>query len=186
MATPRFLAASLVLALAVSAGVGDRGPLEFTNGTPAQQDRMRQAAARFAALDLDLPPLQVSFFDSAEPCAGHLGLFRPGEVSVCSETDFVYEHELAHAWLHANVSEAGRRAFMELRGLDVWSDAEVPWNERGIEDAAFVVQQGLLDMPLPDPVPKEIAERLVAFALLTGKESSRLAGSVSGSGDRAP
>lgn len=148
--------------------------LTFRNGTASQIDRMLLAAARFDAAGLHLPPVEVSFHEGTEPCRGHLGLFRPGEVLICTDHDFIYEHELAHAWIHAN-DDPGRQAeFMAFRNHDNWLDPSRPWNERGGEDAAFIIQHGLLDQPLPPQLNGELRARLTAFEILTGRQSPRI------------
>jgi hypothetical protein len=63
---------------------------------------------------------------------------------------------------------------MHLRNLTSWNDPELPWSERGIEQAAFIIQQNLLDEPMPTAVSDEMASRLEAFHLLTGVTSTRL------------
>ena len=46
-----------------------------------------------------------------------MGLFesalQPWRITICSEASFLYEHELAHAWEHANLTDAKRMAFMK-------------------------------------------------------------------------
>ncbi len=175
MSKARLLAPILVLTLVAMPGPGAKtvDGLVFLNGTTAQIDRMLEAAERFHAVGLDLPDLEVSFHSDKGPCNGHLGLFRPGEILICTHHEFIYEHELAHAWEHSHLEDGKRREFMELRDHDNWFDASRPWNERGGEDAAFIIQQGLLDEPLPTHLPSEIEDRLAAFEVLTGKQSPR-------------
>jgi hypothetical protein len=97
-------------------------------------------------------------------------------ISICSEAGFVYEHELAHAWEAATLNEKLRAEFMALRGYAVWSDHTVPWNERGVEDAVFIIQQGLDGLPLPPHLFDKQRSRLVAFELVAGFRDPRLAG----------
>ncbi|MFP4554579.1 MAG: hypothetical protein ACLFRT_12060, partial [Actinomycetota bacterium] len=122
-------------------------------GTPAQHRRLDEALHRFERVGLLLPDLEVEFHQNLAECGGHHGLFRPDgvpwRITICSGVDSVYEHELAHAWELANASDATRREFMRLRGYSTWNDGGVAWNERGIEGAASVVQQGLSGLPLP-------------------------------------
>jgi len=58
---------------------------------------------------------------------------------------------------------------MNLRGLEHWADQDVPWNRRGTEWAAVVIQQGLNGLPLPPALSNETKSRLDSFELLTGK-----------------
>ncbi len=80
------------------------------------------------------------------------------------------------------MTDDARARFMELRGYTVWSDHEVPWNQRGVEDAAFVIQQGLGGLPLPPVLSDELVSRLDAFQLLTGFPDPRLTATPAGLG----
>jgi hypothetical protein len=148
------------------------------NGSPAQLRRLEEALARFHSAGLHLPDLEIEFSDDVTNCRGHYGLFQPGHtpwrVRLCSPLDFVYEHELAHAWERAFLTDEMRHEFMELRSYATWADPAVPWNERGIEGVAIVVQQGLAGLPLPPTLSTEHQSRLAAFALLTGRPAPSL------------
>ena len=148
------------------------------NASPSQHSRLAAALERFALAELELPDLEVVFSDDTAACRDHLGLFlsrtTPWRILICSRVDFLYEHELAHAWEKANLSEETRQKFMELRGYRNWSDYSAAWNERGVEGAAFVIQQGLAGLPLPPVLGREAVNRLVAFELLTGRPAPRL------------
>jgi len=149
------------------------------NASEPQRIRLGEALAKFADLDLDLPDLEVWFHGDESDCMDHYGLFSsalvPWRIDICGDLGFAYEHELAHAWEAANVDDATRRVFMTMRGLAVWNDSAVPWNERGIEEVAFIVQQGLLDLPVPE-MSQEFRSRFDAFELLTGVPSPREVG----------
>lgn len=148
----------------------------MVGGTSEQRLRMSEATQRFISAGLDLPHLTVEFGSDPDDCSGHHGVFRSRTrtISICSTVESVYEHELAHAWERANLTDDLRAAFMKLRGYDVWSDPGVPWNERGAEGAAFVIQQGLATLPLPPALGDEFASRMLAFELLTGIPAPRL------------
>lgn len=147
-------------------------------GSLAQRRRLEEALARFQSAKLLLPDLEVEFSDDEASCGGHHGLFQPGHapwrIKICSPLDFVYEHELAHAWERANLTDDVRHEFMESRGYSTWTDLTVPWNERGIEGVAVVIQQGLAGLPLPPNLSTEQRSRLAAFSLLTGRRAPRL------------
>lgn len=147
-------------------------------GSQPQQARLDQALARFAEAGLDLPDLEIGLSAGTGPCRGHMALFGshavPWQITICSEADFVYEHELAHAWEAANLTEDIRAEFMDFRGYETWAGPSVEWSERGIEGVAFVIQQGLLDGPLPKRLSEEQESRLAAYQLLTGTPSPRL------------
>lgn len=153
-------------------------PMIVVDATPAQEQRLNQAVTRFDSIGLQLPELEVRFVSTEESCRGHDGLFdptvSPWRITFCSDLDYVYEHELAHAWERANLTDDKRQAFLDERSLAVWSDRNVPWRERGVEAAAFIIQQGLLERPLPAALSSERRSRLVAFELLTGRASPRL------------
>ena len=148
------------------------------NASPTQLGRLAVALNRFTAVGLELPDLEIEFFIDQVDCRGHLGRFDPGttpwRISICSAADFVYEHELAHAWERATMTDELQHAFMRLRGHTIWSDPEVPWNQRGMEGVAFVIQQGLGGLPLPRVLGSEALSRLAAFELLTGRPDPRL------------
>lgn len=152
------------------------GPPKITvrADTASQLGRLTEALLVFDGADMSLPPLEASFFDSPESCGGAKALFDPNptpwRISICTTgITSAIAHELAHAWVSANVSPEVRSAFIELRGLEHWADRDVPWNERGTEWAAVVVQQGLDGLPLPPALSDEAKSRLESFELLTGR-----------------
>jgi hypothetical protein len=148
-------------------------------GTIEEHRRLAQALSRFASNGLLLPNLEVEFGDDVDACDGHIGHFQAGQtpwrVLICTTSvDSVYEHELAHAWELANLTDETRRDFMELRDFSTWADRGVPWNERGIEGVAVVIQQGLAGLPLPPMLSTEHQSRMEAFELLTDRPAPRL------------
>jgi hypothetical protein len=154
-------------------------PAVFVTGaTPGQHRRLAEGLDRFRQAGLELPDLQVEFAAAASYCGEHLGRFEPRfspwRIVICSDLDAVYEHELAHAWELANLDDHTRRQFVEYRGYEVWNDPASPWVERGIEGAAFIIQQGLVDLPLPPTLSAENHSRLVAYTILTGQPAPRL------------
>lgn len=155
------------------------GHVDVIGATPDEQRRLAEAIARFRQLGLVLPALIVSFHDDGSACKGSPGVFSarsfPWHISICdSDLLPVYEHELAHAWLRAHMTDDVRNEFMNLRGYAAWSDHSLPWNQRGVEGAAFVIQQGLSGLPLAPVLSPEIESRLTAFELLTGRSDPRL------------
>jgi hypothetical protein len=148
--------------------------LTVHNATPEDLGRLSEAVMAFAEADLELPAVDIWFHTDLEPCGEHFGLFRETseswQIQICSsDAEFVYEHELAHAWVTANVTDVQRFAFMDLRGLENWADGDVPWNQRGTEWAAVVIQQGVSGLPLPPVLSNEAWSRLQSFELLTGR-----------------
>lgn len=192
----RLLVLGVLLALGITSGpialeegsqpsvedlpTADHKPQLTVSGASEQQsERLAEALRRFAGADLALPPLAVTFHDNGAPCHGHPGVFLahpdPWEIHICSENvEWVYEHELAHAWISHNVSAQQRQTFMELGSYETWSDRAYPWNERGSEWAAVVIQQGISGLPLP-PVLSDKIKRLHVdgYQLLVGVPSPR-------------
>jgi len=117
-------------------------------------------------------------FAGAESCDGHYGLYHHSEsapeVTICTELDFVYEHELAHAWAAFWTSDERRSRFMEICATSAWNDPSADWGDRGVEQAAFVIQQTLA-LPLPTIQGREFENRVAAFEALTGMGDPRLA-----------
>lgn len=152
--------------------------IAVSGGTAESHRKLEAALATFRDAGLELPDLMISFSVEEANCGGHKGRFRdsttPWEISICSDGDAVYHHELAHAWERANLTDDQRAAFMGLRGYEVWSSADVPWNERGVEGVAFVIQQGLSDVPLSPALSNEANSRMLAYELLTGTPAPRL------------
>lgn len=149
------------------------GPIRSVyGGSVDQNQRLEEAIARFEAADLELPVLAVAFSPNRGDCEGHDGLFdsriTPWRVTICSTAAYVYEHELAHAWERANLSDEQRQAYMAFRGLASWAESHHSRMERGVEDAAFVIQQGL-SVGLPSKLDEERRSRLAAYELLTGR-----------------
>lgn len=149
------------------------------NATPAQLDRLALALQRFANAGLELPALEIRFPADMESCDGAHGRFRTSStlwlILICpTELDMVYEHELAHAWERANLTDQQRQTFMKMRGYEVWNDKSLAWNERGMEGVALIVQQGLSGLPLPPVLSEKHRSRLEAFEFLTGITDPRL------------
>jgi hypothetical protein len=153
--------------------------LTIEGGTVTDRVRMRLAILRFRDAGLELPSLQIVFRVSAdEECHGALGYFSSSKdvwrISICSEIESVYEHELAHAWERANLTDDQRRRYTAFRSLSTWSEKGYAWNERGVEDAAFVIQQGLAGLPLPPALGVEARSRLEGYEMLTGQTAPQL------------
>lgn len=148
--------------------------LMIRDATPSQVIRLGEALQAFEEAGLELPDLEIRFFADNETCGAEHGRFYTTEdawhIRICpTAVDSVYEHELAHAWELAHVTDAQRRAFMRMRGYTSWSDRDLPWGERGVEGAASVIERGVAGLPLPPVLGKEEVSRLKAYELLTGR-----------------
>ena len=171
-----FLVLTLALMLAfVGSDLVPSGPgVSVHNGSLDQIEQLEQAVAAFEDAGLELPPVDVWFPDEPDSCHHSHGLFTASEeimqIWICStESEWVYLHELAHAWERANVTVEQRLAFLELLGLKHWRSRDVPWSERGVERAAVVIQQGLAGLSLPPVISNEMVSRLKGFEILTGQ-----------------
>jgi len=63
-----------------------------------------------------------------------------------------------------------------MRGIETWRDGNGPWGQQGVEQAAFAIQQRVIDMPESE-LSSEQRSRLCGFEILT----AGLAASTSGS-----
>lgn len=144
--------------------------------TLADSDRVRTALRRFQGQGLMLPDMHVVFDEVDDPnaCKGHLGLFSRGatplRLTVCSDLEFVVTHEFAHAWIDVHLDETARTAYADARGLETWNGREVEWRLRGVEDAAFVIQQNLMGMGAGTG-SDAVMDRIDAYEVLTGHRS---------------
>ena len=133
----------------------------------------------FVRAGLGAPVVDVHVWDRdrTEQCRGYAGLFAPTgdrlRVDLCvdfHDTDLganlrhkLVLHELAHAWVHANVDDPTRKAFMNLRGAEAWNDPEISHYARGTELAANVV------MNLLHPEGPSNEQHGCGYELLTGQ-----------------
>jgi hypothetical protein len=140
---------------------------------PIRLAETEASIARFADAGLDLPAVTIEFHQNGAPCNGHDGFIRYVEpilvINICSDRPYVLPHELAHAWVDANVSEEAKAEYSEAWGLASWNDKSDDWNDRGTEHAAFVVQQNLTASPRR--LTGTWQERADAFEQLTGQPS---------------
>ena len=139
-----------------------------------QAAELEVAVQRFVNEELTLPELRVRYSPEPDGCYGHLGTFTrtttPWTITICSDLAFVPTHELAHAWLETNLDTATRRSYLRARHKASWNDKQADWSERGVEDAAFIIQQNLMITP-PSPLTPEWQARAAAYELLTGRPS---------------
>jgi hypothetical protein len=152
-----------------------RFPVE--DATAAQSAELDAAVRRFAAAELTLPELTARFSDDTADCDGFLGIFRsftsPWTITICSDLAFVPIHELAHAWLEANVDTELQLLYLRAQHLERWNDKQDDRSERGVEHAAFIIQQNLMIVPAT-PLTIGWQRRADAYELLTGYTSPAL------------
>lgn len=166
----------LVTVIAALAGSpGWTGPAVTVSGADAaDRAALQEALDLFGAHGLRLPDLEVRFYEETTPCGGLAGRFQtqhtPWRILICSSKPFVLPHELAHAWDAETLDQDDRARYLVARGLAAWNDPAVAWRERGVEDAAFVVQQNLTVAHVPANSP-EWQERIRAYSVLTGQSS---------------
>lgn len=152
----------------------------------------------FEAAGLTLPRVDFVFHDDTSECSMRRGLYHLSShtVEMCTMNPETLVHELAHAWGESNLTDVVKATFMQHRGLTVWNDKALAWEERGIEQAAAVVTWGVGSGPdlirwveddgvvvhrlliIPDSTAPELAE---AYQMLTGRpvDPARLAEDVS-------
>lgn len=154
--------------------VSARPNVTVEGANPHQQAHLDEALARFREHGLELPDLDVRFSDDEADCGGNPGVFEnsftPWRLSICSESSYVPTHELAHAWEAANLDDDARAHYVEARGLTNWNDPAAGWVERGVEDAARMMQQNLMATN-PQLTLPAWAERLDAYEMLVGRPS---------------
>jgi hypothetical protein len=161
-------------ATAARPSVGLHPEIRIVGASAAEAAAVDEALGRFRDAGLLLPDASIVFHDDQEACGGHDGLFQarytPWRVLVCSDLGYVVTHELAHAWEAANLDDADRDRYVEHRGLATWDSGDAGWGARGVEDAAFIVQQNLTARGARVD-SAAWRERIEAFELLTGLPS---------------
>ena len=184
----------IAILLVASTLSGVEGPQEnpAAAGLDQQQHQLVDfALERFANAGLELPSdLKISFPTDQAKCFGYGGIYVPTEVEVriCRPSDTTMVHELAHAWLETTLTDEERKAFLELRGLNMWAGGD-EWDQRGAEQSAEILTWALMDrditvrwlVPGPNSTPVETfrlfkienstyEELVAAYQLLTGSD----------------
>jgi len=119
----------------------------------AEEEMVEWAQSRFAAADLSLPDLTITFHVTLEGCGGFNGLYTQAthSVQICNRGGLRTDarntvlHELGHAWAFEYLSEERTAAFTALRDIESWSDEGVAWLQRGQEQTAEIIAWGLMD-----------------------------------------
>jgi hypothetical protein len=153
--------------------VGEINPLESTT--------LDWALDRYETAGISLPPFTIEFA-GPDGCNGSTAIAIQSEpmpqVIMCAELttskDLVLKrtmlHEIAHIWAAEAIDQATKASFLTLRGLETWGSRDVPWHERGSEQAAEIMTWALIDRELlmatlADHDPDDLA---AGYELLTG------------------
>ena len=178
--------------------VGSDLGITIINGVGELEQLLLWGLGQFEAAGLELPKLSSASFAPLSVCRDAPGVVIDSgdggsDLVLCTDayrvcrpdrescTSFTTDgrlgmlHELAHAWLLANLDERAEADFLALRGLQHWASGAVPWHERGAEQAAEILAWGLMDedirlVRIGEPTCTEAA---AAFAMLTGSQSLR-------------
>jgi hypothetical protein len=171
----------------------EHGEIRRHGLSPELSDAVDEAVALFGLSGLWLPDLDIhSHVDKAE-CSQASGVFNldgsGSRIDMCTDRVCVVIHEVAHAWVHHNVSTATRERFSALVGATLWNPHSGQWHERPVELAAEAIGWGLPTDPLPSVYVDRSKELQSRFEMITGKTSPRLAntdptGVASASGQR--
>lgn len=149
-----------------------------------ERELVAWASARFALVGLDVPDVDIRFHDDTTVCGGDHGRYQSAgdrrriDVCVADTGSFASHlhrqrtlvHELAHAWDHANLDDAGRTELLDLLGVSAWYAPDAEWDQRGVERFAETITWALYDQ-LRRPVLVDLSCRdlHVVFHATTGK-----------------
>ena len=158
--------------------VTENPTLSTEHATPAtteQSNLVAEAIAQFDDAGLELPALQIEFYDGNDACRGHAGLFVAAsrnpeafvdQITICSHNTLTMLHELAHVWMHHNLDDETKDAFTTHWGLDAWNDSHDAWGDRGVERAAHTIAFTLNQSEATDN--ESILRYICGYELLTG------------------
>ena len=152
-------------------------------GDPAQVEGIVEvfawALGRYDTLGLELPPMTVTFHRERSSCSDLPGLWTSWDdgmrIDICvggnRRRAHILLHELAHAWSADHLDQESRDAFVTRRGLPGWSEADVEYESRGMELAAWILVWGLEDRCEPSKYLLGIDDVDLAeeFEVLTGE-----------------
>ncbi len=172
------------LAFGSRAPVAPARPMVISGATAAEERAIHWALRRFQEGGLtEMPALEFFPHDSRDTCGGYLGLYYAGRIDLCIEgllrpyaRKFTL-HEIAHGWIEANVDQGVIERFMRERRITAWDDRNIPWSERGAEQAAEIVTWGLGEGEIAPLLPTPVAAETLAslYVLLTGRAPITLA-----------
>lgn len=158
--------------------------IQIVAPTAQQTEHAEWALSRFETAGLELSSLTIVFHDDYQSCGMRQGVLRITGQDVAiheCERDPAQSrrsllHELAHVWDHVggSIDADTRTDFLSLRGLQSWDDRDLPWSQRGEEQAAEIIVWGLMHRPAPIPTSVEYhgaqdpTSLAAAFTMLTG------------------
>ena len=115
--------------------------VRIVEGTPEDTDRIASALQRFEDAGWPLSNLEIRV-GGEDGCGGHAGVRSTDKghdvVDICTDAEFVLLHELGHVWSGPYLDDEHRQEWLELRGLDSWSDAD--YYDRGTEQAVDIIE----------------------------------------------
>lgn len=136
----------------------DRPPIVVNADDPMDMLIVWQAVARYRSAGLDLPAVEITVHDRAEPCDGNRGRFttRDGyRIAICARhanprVEMRWRlrtavHELAHAYISSGFTDQDINGFLDMNELKKWIDFKTRWEELGAEVAAESLTVGVLD-----------------------------------------
>ena len=157
--------------------VAENPTLSIESGTPTteQSNLVAEAIAQFDDAGLQLPAVQIEFYDGNDGCRGHAGFFVAAprnpepfidRIAICSHNQLTLLHELAHVWMHHNLDDETKNAFTTHWGLDGWNNSHDAWGDRGVERAAQTIA---FTLNQSEPTDSEsILRYICGYELLTG------------------
>ena len=152
--------------------------IQIVGDLPERAEFVLHAVKRFETAGLELPTLTIHLHEGMDECRGHRGLYgRDGDyqrVDLCSDSERVILHELAHAWQQHRIDDYRRKTLLAEWNLEYWQNDDVPHHERGSEVAANLVALGLGFEPFTENQANLRSVALDRFEALTGIRSPRL------------
>jgi len=138
----RILVAVLTLGLGAVSVQAIAGPVTYSGFDREGAMLVESAVARFRTAGLELPLThvrRVSFGDRCQPRGQAVNSWPIKIAKICTVSEDVIVHELAHAWAYVNLDSIDRHQFALRRGTPTWRSREHPWMDRASEHAADIM-----------------------------------------------
>lgn len=161
-------AAHALVSMESPASTADR--VSVSNPGPAGTDQVLEAVRWMTAAGYELPDgLHIRL--RSHDCSHALAVYRDGNVRVCRDwqgrdLQALVIHELAHAWTHARLDAADRRAITAALDLPSWNDRSHTWTQRAGEVVAEAVVADVVPFPYVSRHPQlhaDLLDRAVAL-----------------------